>query len=244
MYVGGFIDLITKRPYFDETKGSVSVTVGSYSKKAWTVDVGGPISKTAAYRFSYSGEDSNGYWHDYYNKNNSIYGALEFRPSSNYSIFINGSWSDYNYTENWGLNRPTQDLIDNGNYVTGININNGAGNPPSDPQNSKYVNSGGSIFGLNTIAWGPSVQIDRHDRLLKPGDHSKGKEYNLQAIQTVNVGSDFKIVNNSFWSYTARNTLSSYYYSEIIDPSWFVENRTEFILTQSKFTMNAGLDLR
>src|SRR6478609_11396413 len=46
MYVGGFIDLITKRPYFDATKGSVSVTVGSYSEKAWTVDVGGPLSKS------------------------------------------------------------------------------------------------------------------------------------------------------------------------------------------------------
>ncbi len=239
MYVGGFIDLITKRPYFDKQKGSVSVTVGSYSQKAWTIDVGGPITPTAAYRFSYSGTDSKGYWYNYYNKNNSVYGALEFRPSANYSIFINGSWSDYNYTENWGMNRPTQDLIDNGNYITGINANNGVGNPPSDPQNSKYV-----AGGANLIIWGPAVQLSRHARLLKPGDHSEGKEYNLQAIQTATISPEFKVVNNTFWSYTARNTLSSYYYSEIIDPSWFVENRTEFIFNKPKFTLNTGLDLR
>src|SRR5476649_835377 len=47
MYVGGFVDLITKRPYFDLFKGSVSATVGSYGQKEWNVDVGGPISKTA-----------------------------------------------------------------------------------------------------------------------------------------------------------------------------------------------------
>ena len=46
MYVGGFIDLISKRPYFDGTKGSVSLTFGSYDTKRWTLDVGGPISRT------------------------------------------------------------------------------------------------------------------------------------------------------------------------------------------------------
>ena len=101
------------------------------------------MSKTAAYRISYSGEDSKGYWHDYYNKNNSLYGALEFHPSSNYNIFINGTFADFRYTENWGMNRVTQDLIDNGNYITGIN-NNNAPNAPVDPQNSTFVKDGGN----------------------------------------------------------------------------------------------------
>src|SRR5689334_15563122 len=90
MYVGGFVDLITKRPYFDATKGSVSMTVGSYSQKEWTVDVGGPLSKAAAYRLSYSGTDSKGYSWDYFNKNHSIYGALTLRPAPGYEIFLNG----------------------------------------------------------------------------------------------------------------------------------------------------------
>ena len=67
MYVGGYVDLVTKRPVFDGFKGSVSATVGSYGQKEWNIDVGGPLSKQLAYRFSYSGTDSNGYWHDYYN---------------------------------------------------------------------------------------------------------------------------------------------------------------------------------
>jgi len=248
MYVGGFIDLITKRPYFDKTKGSVSVTLGSYSQKAWTFDMGGPLSKDSAYRVSYSGEDSKGYWHNYYNKNHSLYGALEFHPSQNYNIFINGNWADYRYTENWGMNRVTQDLIDNGNYMTGINTNNSPG-APSDAQNSTYVygNSPDAFFPGqpgNVIAYGPTVQLNRHARLLKPGDHSKGNEYNLQAIQTYTASPELKIVNNTFWSYTKRNTLSSYYYSEIIDPSWFAENRTEVIIQKPKFTINTGLDLK
>ncbi|MDB6166678.1 MAG: fpvA 3 [Lacunisphaera sp.] len=238
MYVGGFIDLVTKRPYFDGFKGSVSGTYGSYNQKEWSIDVGGPLSKTLAYRVSYSGTDSEGYWHDYYNKNNAVYGALTFRPTDKYEIFLNASASWYRYTENWGINRVTQALIDNGDYITGINVNN-APAAPSDAQNSVNVLGGG-----NVLAIGPTVKLDRHARLLKPGDHSVGREFNAQAIQTFLVGPDLKIVNNTFWSYTARNTLSSYYYSEIIDPSWFAENRTEFIFTKPHASINAGLDLK
>ena len=238
MYVGGFIDLITKRPYFDKTKSSASVTVGSYSQKQWTFDTGGPIDKDTAYRVSYSGEDSKGYWHDYYNKNHSLYGALEFKPSQSYDLFVNGSFADYRYTENWGINRVTQDLIDNGRYITGINNNNAPG-APSDAQNSTWVLGGG-----NTLAIGPTVQLNRHARLLKPGNHSKGNEYNLQAIQTYTASPELKVVNNTFWSYTKRNTLSSYYYSEIVDPSWFAENRTEVIIQKPKYSINTGLDLK
>ncbi len=242
MYVGGFTDLITKRPYFDGFKGSTSYTIGSYGQNAWTIDVGGPLSKETAFRFSYSGEDSQGYWYDYYNKNNSVYGAITYRPTDNYEIFLNATAAFYRYTENWGINRVTQALIDNGFYQTGININNGATATPSDPQNSKYVTSGFPVE--NVIAFGPVATANRHQRLLMPGNHSTGRELNAQAIQTYTAGPDFKIVNNTFWSYTARNTLSTYYYSEIIDPSWFTENRTEFIFTKKTFTVNAGLDLR
>jgi catecholate siderophore receptor len=238
MYVGGFVDLITKRPYFDGFKGTISATVGSYAQKEWNIDVGGPLSKQVAYRFSYSGTDSQGYWHDYYNKNHALYGALTFRPSDKYEVFFNASASFYRYTENWGMNRPTQDLIDHGHYITGINVNN-APDAPSDVQNSANVLDSG-----NTIAQGPTVRIDRHDRLLKPDNHSTGREFNAQAIQTFLANGDLKIVNNTYWSYTARNTLSTYYYSEIIDPSWFAENRTEFIVTKPLVSLNAGMDLR
>lgn len=239
MYVGGFIDLVTKRPYFDTSKGSVSYTIGSYGTNRWTLDTGGPISKQLAYRFSYSGENSDGYYIDGHKRTNSFYGAITWRPTPTYELFINSQWFSANYTENWGINRVTQDLIDNGRYITGINNNNGVGATPSDAQNSKYVLGGG-----NSIAFGPTVKINRHSRLLKPGDHSEGNEYNFQAIQTVKIDADLNLKNTSYWSYTKRNTLSSYYYNEIIDPSWFAENRTELVFSKSNFTVNTGLDVR
>ena len=238
MYVGGFIDLISKRPYFDKTKGTVSFTYGSYDTKRWTIDVGGPISAKSAYRVSYSGEDTAGYYHDGFKNTHSIYGALEFRPSANYNIFINAQYFDAAYTENWGVNRVTQNLIDNGLYQTGINVNN-APNAPSDPQNSTWVIGGG-----NKIAWGPEVELNRHVRLLKPGNDSSGKEFNIQAIQTAKISDTVNFKNTTIYSHTKRDTLSTYYYSEVIDPSEFAENRTEFIFKFPKGTLNTGLDLR
>ena len=61
-YVGGFVDMISKQPFFDGTKSSISWTVGSYDTNRWTLDSGGPINPNLAYRFSYSGEDSDGFW--------------------------------------------------------------------------------------------------------------------------------------------------------------------------------------
>ncbi len=239
MYVGGFIDLISKRPYFDTTKGSVSYTIGSYATNKWTIDAGGPFSKELAYRFSYSGEDTKGYYTDGKKKTHSIYGAITWRPTPNYELFLNAQTFFGVYTENWGINRVTQDLIDNGNYVTGININNGATATPSDPQNSKYILGGG-----NTIAWGPTVKINRHSRLLRPGNQSDGMEFSVQAIQSAKINTDLNLKNTSYLSHTERNTLSTYYYSEVIDPSWFMENRTEFIFAKKDISFNAGLDLR
>lgn len=239
MYVGGFIDLISKRPYFDTFKGTVSYTIGSYDTHKWTIDVGGPVSRQLAYRFSYSGEDSEGYFEDGFKKTHSFYGALTWRPNPNYELFVTGQYFQANYTENWGINRVTQNLIDHGLYTTGININNNSAGAPSDPQNSANVIGSG-----NVIAWGPEVKLNRHKRLLRPGNDSYGQEYNLQAIQTFAASPDLTVKNTTFWSYTKRDTLSTYYYTEIIDPSSFMENRTELIFTKERFTLNTGLDLR
>ena len=43
-------------------------------------------------------------------------------------------------------------------------------------------------------------------------------EYNSQVIQTLILSTEAKIVNNTMWSYTKRDTFNSDGYSEIIDP--------------------------
>src|SRR5271165_1535228 len=122
-YVGGFVDMISKQPFFDGTRGSITFTAGSYDTNRWTLDLGGPISPTLAYRFSYSGEDSDGWWLDWIKETTSVYGAVTWRPTKDYEVFVMSKafWADYR--ENFGINRPTQTLISNGLYTPGTNVN-------------------------------------------------------------------------------------------------------------------------
>jgi outer membrane receptor protein involved in Fe transport len=235
-YVGGFVDLISKQPFFDGAKSSVQYEYGSYNTNRWTLDAGGPISPTLAYRFSYAGEDSDGYWYDWIKETTSIYGALSWRPTKSYELFmdVKAFWADYR--ENFGINRPTQELISNGLYIPGTNINNGTAATAADPQNAYNVE------GSNTIAFGAPVPVDYRETAQGPASHAHGQEYNAQTIQTLNVSSTLKVKDNTMFSYTKRDTFNSDGYSEIVNPSWFLDNRTEFIFSEPHFTINTGVE--
>lgn len=245
-YIGGYMDLITKRPYFDAFRGFASFTLGTEDVYRWTLDVGGPISENTAYRISYSGENSDGWYENEYRHSHALYGAVTYEPNDNYELFLNGEIYYGNYTENFGYNRVTQSLIDDFLYSTGTNINNGTVATPSDPQNAENSLSGFPV--PNTIAWTGATRLGERQRLLRPGDDSEGVQMKLQAIQTWNLSPDSKIINNTFYNYIARETLSSYLYSEIIDPSWVIENRFEYITDitsgENQHSFNVGGSIR
>ena len=122
-YVGGYADLITKRPSFDKEKGDVSVTIGNYGIFRWTTDYNKPINDKMAYRVSYSGEESKGYYYDSKKKTQALYYALTHQVTQSHNAFYNFELFFADYTENFGINRPTQLLIDKGLYQKGLNQN-------------------------------------------------------------------------------------------------------------------------
>ncbi len=235
-YVGGFIDLISKQPFFDGTKGFVSATYGSYDTRRWTLDVGGPITPKLAYRFSYSGEDSKGYYYDWIKQTTSVYGALTWRPTPSYELAadVKAFWADYR--ENFGINRVTQALVSDGLYLPGTNVNNGTSATTADPQNAA------NVLGSNTIVFGTPVKVDYRETAQGPASHAHGMEYNVQVIQTLILSTDAKIVNNTMATYTKRDTFNSDGYSEIVDPSVTFDNRTEYILKKGGLTLNTGVE--
>jgi hypothetical protein len=237
-YVGGFVDMISKQPFFDGTKGTLSYTIGSYDTNRWTMDIGGPISPNLAYRFSYSGEDSDGFYYDWIKETTSVYGALTWRPTHDYEVFVMSKafWADYR--ENFGINRPTQALISDGLYTPGTNIDNGTMAGPGNVQNAL------NVTGSDTVVFGKPVPVDYHQTAQGPASHAHGMEYNTQVIQTLGLTTDIKVVNNTMFSYTKRDTFNSDGYSEIVDPSWFIDNRTEVIITKPFVTINTGLEER
>jgi len=128
---------------FDGTKGSVSLTMGSYDTNKWTARRRRPDLRSSSPTASAIPVKTPPVTTPTATRRPTPSTApITWRPTQTYELFVNAPTVLRQLHGKLGINRVTQDLIDNGNYVTGININNGATATPSDAQNSKYVLGG------------------------------------------------------------------------------------------------------
>ncbi len=213
-YVGGYADLMTKRPTWTN-EGQASISADTEGLRKANIDQNFVISENIAMRFSITGEDTTDYyWDDFKRQTTALYGVISWIPNDSYQLDLMGEYFNASYTENWGINRPTDDLIDHNRYVTGS----------SESIIPPGPNATGFMDQVNTTG---TVKIDRETRLHGKGDDSEGDYASLQAIQTFTPDSDLKITNNSLFQYLDRDTYSSYQYSEVLRDNWRLENRTE-----------------
>lgn len=119
---GGYANFIPKSPYFDQRRGSVEFTAGSYDYYNTKVDIGGPMligEKPMAYRVSITNQQADSYYDAVRNDYISVYAAAKAKLSPKLSFYTGAEFYDFQSNENAGWNRVTQDLIDNGNYIYG-----------------------------------------------------------------------------------------------------------------------------
>lgn len=137
---GGYVNYITKKPFFDKHRIEIHSQIGtwvpaggSFSDFDLTVDTGGPISETLAYRASIKGKRGSSYYQNVENDYNSFYGALGWRPREGIRVDLNASYDNYyNFNITRGWNRYTQETVDNfgsywGGRATPILNSNGVG---------------------------------------------------------------------------------------------------------------------
>ena len=223
-YVGGYADLITKRAYFEEG-GEIGYTIGSWDSHTYTLDYNNVLSDTLAYRASIGVRDWNGFWDRWYDETSSIYLTFAYRPNDTYSLDIMGEYFEGRYTENWGINRVTQALLDDGLYTPNISkgqdyLDNYGSIPPEG-----FGNFGGAIV-LDTEN---PVSLPRNGKLSAPGDDSVAEVIWLQAIQEKKFSDTFTLLNNTYFHYKHRETFSSYHYSEYLPDNWSIENRLQAV---------------
>jgi len=137
--VGGLLNLEPKTAkiseeagYLTETTGQISATLGSYDKKNTAVEAGIPLNfgTTAGGLFFYGElEDSDSYYRGISPEHGLIQSTLQFETIDGWTL--GGGVMYYQskgYLQTPGWNRVTQDLIDNGNYITGSNSGLADGN--------------------------------------------------------------------------------------------------------------------
>ena len=242
--VGGEVDLLTKRPSLSAVSGSGQVTLDSLGTRRFTVDVGGPIEdRTLGLRISYSGEDSqNNFFYGHYWYKDAVYAALRWAPNDRYQADFNTEINYEKYSENVGINRVNQTLIDTGEYLQGqptgelfSALIGSAPIPVGSPGNPYSpvppILTEVTLNGLAPIS--PHVTIDQ-----TPSVESKALLYNAQLIQTFRLGDQLTLENNTFFEFQDSENHEPYYYADESDGSWTLENRTDLTFS---FTLPAAV---
>lgn len=214
--VGGSINITTKQPYFDAFKGAATAEFDTDDKRRWSLDFGGPVNEKVAYRFSYTGEDSGSYYTGMYFREQAVYGAATINVNDKYTINVNSEVAYADYKENDGINRVSQQLISNGQYLTGSPL-------PGD------VSGFGTPYTL-----GNPVTIDRKTNIDEgPDTEAHSLRFNVQIQQNYQFNDAMSVSNNTFLNVMNRDNQTQDYFSDSTKGSYSIENKTDF---QYKFS--------
>jgi outer membrane receptor for ferric coprogen and ferric-rhodotorulic acid len=179
---GGYVNLVTKEPYFDAQHTDISATLGywtsghSYSNPSLTIDTGGPLSSSLAYRISYLSQYGDGYYLYTKNTTQDLYAALTYLANSKVKVEWWGQYYWSRFNEVAGVNRVTQNFIWNGDYIAGPATGLRGDLRPPQPGHGLHDQAGGRRHGGGPLRQQPRAALPvaacRHGcGLLGADDH-------------------------------------------------------------------------
>jgi len=128
--IGGYLNFNPKSArieetgaYIEENTGALSYTAGSWDKSVLTAEVGGPAEfagKPMGFYLYGELENSDSFYENAPGVEQSlIQASFDMDLNDQVQLQFGGMYHDYSGAQNAGWNRITQDLIDNGTYITG-----------------------------------------------------------------------------------------------------------------------------
>jgi hypothetical protein len=197
---GGYVNFVTKQPYFDTFHSDSVVTFGSYDERMYTEDIGGPlIPNVLAYRVSAEVIHSGSYYEDVKTDTQDVYTALAWTPNKDLRVDFDTEFYDGRFDENTGLDRPTQQLIDGFNYSTGLFSAYGVidgGNPNGSSSGYPSFGSfGGLINSPGTVKISPTASE------VGPDDGDFSKDFYADLTETFKGTGSFSFINRSYYEY-------------------------------------------
>jgi outer membrane receptor protein involved in Fe transport len=209
---GGYVNFITKSPEFDGFHNEIESTIGAYSPggqswnhEEWTFDSTGPLIKNQlAYRISYEGVNGDTYYQNTVDQKQDIYAALHWIPEA--AVDMNWTFQYYNVRDNEvnGFTRPTQNLIDNGQYTTG-------------PQSGPFL----PVLGTTT------QKVYAYESLNGPAESTRGSKLSTQLITKVQIDDDLSLTNYQFFERIDARKFEPYGYDEYVPGADLYDTRTE-----------------
>ncbi len=129
--IGGFLNFSPKSgradsgQYLAEIEGSLSYSTGTWDRNVLTAEVGGP-GKIAGKDFGFwlyaEVEDSGSFYQNTTTDNSLVQASFDMDLNDQWRIQFGGMYHNFDGNQIAGWNRVTQELIDDGTYITGSPI--------------------------------------------------------------------------------------------------------------------------
>lgn len=210
---GGFVNLQSKVASTDESKGKASLSAGRWDQYSAQIDYTAPIIKDkVGFRVSYEHLDHGSYYDYSGTKSDSLFAALRILPDDKSTWDINFELYQVEFTDNAGINRPTQALIDDGLYITGQGVQ----------ANGSTVPAAGSI-----VSPTGQVNIDRSTVITDPDNQNEATTYLIHSIYKRELSANASLKNITYFQHLQREEIAQNSFVEIIDGADTAQNRTE-----------------
>ncbi|VWX46700.1 TonB-dependent siderophore receptor [Novosphingobium sp. 9U] len=272
---GGYINFVPKSArvgkgsYLSEPKAELTYTRGSWNNNMLSGSIVGP-GNIGNHEFGYSlyGEltDADSYYDNIETRQTLLQASFDTDLTPELRIEFGGMYQNFKGTQNGGWNRVTQDLIDNGTYITGQASNldtNGDGK--ISPAESRAANGGLGLgtfggafcttppfsvpfaFGLNNACLSTlypdsgltnvgTTKLSRKKTLTGPNDFLDNIAKTLYADLIWDAGEDLEIKNQFFYDGYKNSNENAYGFSQKAN-SYVIEDR---LVLSKKITNEAG----
>jgi len=242
---GGYVNFVSKQPFFDHDHFEADVTLGSwtsghsYGNPQYTLDFGGPLSDKLAYRVSYLARYGDEYYVNAKDETQDVYTAITYRATKDLTFEWWGQGFATRTNEDSGANRVTQDFIWNGTYIAGPTIPATSGPLayygydillPSDgaPTPTNYGSGTDGAFQIVDPTKAHKVVLPAYDSLIGPNDTARSKLFQSQLKSTYVISPDASIVDLAYWALEHSNKYETYGYDEWVPRNLNLQDRLEF----------------
>ncbi|ARD42943.1 TonB-dependent receptor [Colwellia sp. PAMC 21821] len=210
---GGFVNLQSKRASTQESAAKVKFTAGRWDQYSAQLDISAPIVKgESGFRISAEHIDNGSFYDHSSFESDSLFAVFSFLPDDKSTWDINFEFYQVEFTDNAGINRPTQALIDHGLYITGQGVQ----------PNSSLIPGAGAI-----VSPTGQVQISRSTVLTDPDNANEAETFLLHSIYTRELSGQTRLKNSTYYQHLTRDEIAQNSFVEIIAAADTAQNRLE-----------------
>ncbi|MFW8590897.1 TonB-dependent receptor [Glaciecola sp. 2405UD65-10] len=228
---GGFVNLQTKTAPTIGSKGKLTLRAGRWDQYSAQLDYGSAIEEGESGLRISAKWLNHGSFYDYAERESkNLFITYRYTPSTETTWDISAEYYDAQYPDIAGINRPTQNLIDNNIYITGQGV---------QPSGSTVPGAGALISPTGEVV------IPRSSVYTHPDDINGAETTVLRSNVTHQYSNAVVLRNITYYQHLTREEIAQNSFVEIIDGANTFENRTELDLQwNNNQTTTFGLALR